>query len=82
MPISHTAGDSRIITLNHHIRLPLEKVIHSSILAWRIPWTEELEGLVHRVTRSRIQLKQLSMYTHRNLKFHTKQRRERRHPYD
>ena len=26
---------------------PLEKemAIHSSILAWRIPWTEELDGL-------------------------------------
>ena len=24
---------------------PLEKAIHSSILAWRIPWIEELGGL-------------------------------------
>ena len=24
----------------------------SSILAWRIPWTEEPGGLVHRVTKS------------------------------
>ena len=35
---------------------PLEKeiAIHSSILAWRIPWTEEPGGLhtVHGVTRS------------------------------
>ena len=31
---------------------------HSSILAWRIPWTEEPGGLhtVHRVTKSQIQL--------------------------
>ena len=36
---------------------PLEEdmATHSSILAWRIPWTEELDGLhiVHRVTKSR-----------------------------
>ena len=37
---------------------------HSSILAWRIPWTEEPGGLtVHRVTNSKTQLKQLSMHT-------------------
>ena len=33
---------------------PLKKGIttHSGILAWRIPWTEEPDGLVHRVTKS------------------------------
>ena len=31
---------------------------HSSITAWRIPWTEEREG--YRVENSRAQLKQLS----------------------
>ena len=37
---------------------------HSSILAWRIPWTEEPGGLtVHRVTNSQTRLKQLSMHT-------------------
>ena len=38
---------------------PLEKrmTAHSSMLAWRIPWTEELVGAtVHGVTKSRIQL--------------------------
>ena len=38
---------------------PLEKEIatHSSILAWRIPWTEEPGRLqVHGVTKSRTQL--------------------------
>ena len=36
---------------------PLEKEIatHSSIPAWRIPWTEEPGGL-HGVTKSRIRL--------------------------
>ena len=34
---------------------------HSSIFAWRIPWTEEPHGLhtVHRVTKSQTRLKQL-----------------------
>ena len=38
---------------------PLEEVmaIHSSILAWRIPWTEEPgRGTVHGVTKSQIRL--------------------------
>ena len=33
---------------------------HSSIPAWKIPWTEEPERLVHRVTKSQTQL---SMHT-------------------
>ena len=37
---------------------PLEKEMatHSSILAWRIPWTEELVTTVHEVTKSQTQL--------------------------
>ena len=34
---------------------------HSSILAWRIPWTEEPGGL-HGVTKSRTLLRRLSMH--------------------
>ena len=30
---------------------PLEKATHSSILAWRIPWTEEPGGLVNGVAK-------------------------------
>ena len=38
---------------------PLEKsmAIHSSILAWRIPWTEEPGGLQSIGSQSQIQLK-------------------------
>ena len=36
---------------------------HSSILAWRIPWTEEPGGLQSIVSQSQIQLKRLSMHT-------------------
>ena len=35
--------------------------IHSSILAWRVPWTE---GAWYRVAKGLTQLKRLSMYTH------------------
>ena len=35
-------------------KIPLEKrmAAHSSILAWRIPWTEEPGATVHGVTKS------------------------------
>ena len=36
--------------------------IHSSILAWRIPWIEEPGRLQYRVRKSWTQLKQLSMH--------------------
>ena len=41
------AGDARDIGLIHGWEDPLEKEMatHSSILAWRIPWTEEPGGL-------------------------------------
>ena len=45
---------------------PLEKgvAIHSSILAWRISWTEETGGAAaHEVAKSRTQVKQLSRHT-------------------
>ena len=45
---------------------PLEEgmAIHSSILAWRIPWAEEPGGLwVHRLAENQTGLKQLSMST-------------------
>ena len=42
---------------------------HSSILAWRIPWTEEPGGLQSRVSQSQTRLKQLSMLTQRNNKY-------------
>ena len=45
---------------------PLEEgmATHSSILAWRIPWTEEPEGLmVHKVPKSWTRPKWLSLHT-------------------
>ena len=37
-----------------------EMAIHSSTLAWKIPWTEEPVTIVHTVSKSRTRLKQLS----------------------
>ena len=37
---------------------------NSSILSWRISWTEEPGGLQSRVAKSQTQLKQLSMHMH------------------
>ena len=50
---------------------PLEKemAIHSSILAWRIPGTEEPGGLPYGVTQSRTQLKRLSSSSKENFHF-------------
>ena len=48
---------------------PLEEgmATHSSILAWRIPWTEEPGGLQSIVAKSRTRLKRLS--THARMVF-------------
>ena len=45
---------------------PLEGMAaHSSILAWRIPWTEEPGGLQSTGAHGQTQLKQLSMHAHK-----------------
>ena len=57
------AGDKKMQVRSLGWEDPLEKgmATHSSILAWRIPWTEEPVGdTVHRVTQSQIRLKPLS----------------------
>ena len=43
---------------------PLEKEMatHSSILAWRIPWTEDPRGLSSMGSQSQTRLKRLSMH--------------------
>ena len=38
---------------------------HSSILAWRIPWTEEPGGLQSMRLQSRIQLSNFTQHVHR-----------------
>ena len=58
-------GEVRYASSNPDQEDPLEKgmVSHSSILAWRSPWTEEPGGLQsNRVTQRWTQLKRLSMH--------------------
>ena len=45
---------------------PLEEgmATDSSILAWRIPWTEVWQATFLRVVKSRTRLKQLTMHAH------------------
>ena len=43
-----------------------EMATHSSLLAWRIPWTEEPGGLQSIESQSQTQLKQLSTHTKYN----------------
>ena len=46
---------------------------HSHILAWRIPDRGAWWDMVHRVTKSRTQLKQLSTHIHQDRQIHGKQ---------
>ena len=52
--------ESWVWSLGQVAPLEEEMATHSSILAWRIPWTEALQATVHGVTKSRTWLKQLS----------------------
>ena len=59
-----SAGDVRDAGLIPGSGRSLEKemAIHSSILAWRIPWTEQPGGLQSIGSQSRTRLKQFSTY--------------------
>ena len=52
--------ETGVLSLGQEDSLENEMAIHSSILAWRIPWTEEpgSRSLVHGVTRSRFTFSQ------------------------
>ena len=57
--------ETRVLSLGWEDSLKEEMAIHFSVLAWRIPWTEEPDGLhaVHGVAESGM-TEQLRMYTH------------------
>ena len=49
--------ETRVQSQGWEVPLDKEMAIHSSILAWRIPWTEEPgKATVHGVAKSRTQL--------------------------
>ena len=54
--------------LGHEDSLEKEMAIHSSTLAWKIPWTEEpdrLQATVHGVAKSRTQLSDFTSLTNK-----------------
>ena len=52
--------ETQIQSLGQEDRLEEGGATHSSILAWRIPWTEEPDGLQSIASQSWTQLKRLS----------------------
>ena len=60
LPAMQEPQETRVQSLGWQDALEEEMATHSSILAWRIPWTEEPGGL-QSVGRKEIQLKRLSM---------------------
>ena len=48
--------EARVRSLGQEDALEKGIATHSSILAWRIPWTEELGGSVHAVAKSRTRM--------------------------
>ena len=67
-------GDVRFTVLFPCREDPLEKgmAAHSSVLAWRSPYTEEPGGLQSRVTKSRTRLKWLSVRAHTVIQYRKK----------
>ena len=62
-PVIQEPQETHVRSLAHKDPLEEGRAIHSSILAWRIPWVEEPGGLtVHRVTKSRTLLKRLTTH--------------------
>ena len=58
-PAVQERQETRVQSLGGEDSLEEGMASHSSILTWRIPWTEEPGGtVVHRVTKSQTRLKQ------------------------
>ena len=56
--------ETQIRSLGQEDALEKEIATHSSILAWRIPWTEEPGGLVSRVAKSQYTTERLTLSFH------------------
>ena len=64
LPAMQETQETQLRSLGQEDSLEEEMATHSSILAWKIPWREEPEGLLPRVSQSRTPLKQFSMHPH------------------
>ena len=54
--------ETRVQSLGREDALEKEKATHSSILAWRLPWTEEPGGLRSMGSKSWTQLNKFQFY--------------------
>ena len=59
-PAMQESQEKRVESLGGEDPLEEGMATHSGILAWRIPWTEEPDGLQSTGSQSQIQLKRLS----------------------
>ena len=55
LPANAGGTETRVQSLGWEDPLEKEMATHSSILAWRISWTEEPGAIVHGVTKSQTQ---------------------------
>ena len=58
------AWETRVRSLGQEDPLEKEMTIHSSILAWRIPWTEKPSKLQSMGSQSRTQLSDITFTLH------------------
>ena len=63
-----TMRETQVRSLGREDPLEKEMAIHSSTIAWKIPWTEEPGRLVHGVSKSRTRL---SDFTYLSLVYDT-----------
>ena len=54
--------ETRVRSLGREVPLAKEMATHSSIVAWRIPWTEEPEGYSPGVAKSRTRLSDFTSF--------------------
>ena len=61
-----TVWETQVPSLGQEDPLEKEMAIHSSTIAWKIPWTEELGRLhtVHGVAKSRTRLRDFTYFTY------------------
>ena len=65
LPAMQEPQETQIRSLSQEDLLEAGMATHSSILAWRIPWTEKHgQAAVHRVTKGQTRLKPLSTHVH------------------
>ena len=56
-----TTCETRVRSLCQEVPLEKEMATHSSILAWKIPWMEELSRLQSMVTKSQTRLSDFTL---------------------